>query len=212
MRNRIAVAAFIAAILLPWNASALTQEQIGAAVQRGRIATDVKQVPAYLVAGTKAPKGDFARTLWLGISSPPFVFLIRSCSQWIPNYVLAMTLDGKELDQELIRSACLDKSQVRVFVGTNDFMASVVAGQMGYTSIPSPPVTQVRLRVDGELVEAVEDPMNSNTCPGSGSCSRLFDGDGLRAAKKVEIVATIGSQYMLTQPVPAKVLRALFQD
>lgn len=207
---RIAVATLIVAVLLPWNAHALTQEQIDAAIERGRIATDVKLVPAFLNAGTKSAKGAFAQNLFLGISSPPYFFGIRSCRQWIPNYVCVMGLDGKPIDRDLINAQCLDRDAVRVLVATNEAASTAISGAMGYWPVPAVPVTYMRLRVDSEVIEPI--PEEQQVSFGDGNYSARFPGERIRSAKKVEIIATIGSQYTLTQAVPAKVLRALFQE
>lgn len=214
-RSQTAVKFFtivVALSLLTCNlAAALTDQEIGWAMQRGERAKDIGEAPAYLLVGTKSAKGDFARTFWVGVSSPPFGFFIRSCAQWIPNYVFTSTISGKAVDRELINYACLDKNQVRVLVGANDMMSAAVAGSFGYVPIPSAPVAHLRLRVDGNFIPNLPDPDNPNACAGGGSCSMLFDGELLRHAKKVEILATIGSEYVLTKTVPPKVLSDLFR-
>ncbi len=128
------------AIMTSTPAVALNEDQIQQAIQLGLQADDVKKAPAFLQAGTKFPKGSLGRSMMLGTSEPPYVFLVRSCRQWVANLAFQSRIDQKEIDRELIRKECLGQDKIRVAVISNAGVNEAVSRAGGYLPVPAQPV------------------------------------------------------------------------
>jgi hypothetical protein len=191
-------------VLLCAPAAALTQEEFDTAVARGEKSKTIKQAPWFLLAGQAQPHGAFGRTFMFGVSEPNYVFLIRGCHQFVAASVFAAGVDNKQPDFALLKQECIDRDVFRVMVTVGDAANELVMGGT-YRIMQAPPVTAIAVMVDGKRLDQLEDHS-----PQAGSTTALYPSEPFRSAKTVEIVASIASQYRLTQRVPKRIVKQLF--
>lgn len=186
----------------------LSSEQIETLIRLGKSAKQVKNAPSFLSAGTEYPKGSFARSMMLNTSESPYLFLIRSCKQWVTNAAFVANINHQDVALEAIHEQCLDQNIVRVAVVSNAYANEMVSQAFGSYPLPSLPVTAIALELDGTVLRPLSDENFAMFGPGTGTA--LFDVEAVLKAKKIVILATVDSRYQLRQDVSSKLRRSLF--
>ena len=177
---------------------ALSEFQIDWLINKGETATSFRTLAAFKVAGTK-----FRRD-----HEPRYLFLVRTCQHWVPRYAFEQSIKNLDIDRGAIDVQCLGKDLVRVVVVSVDANLAVYDA-LGYFPVPSRPVTALALKVDGRMVLPTSGPDTFDMF-GRGNGAALFDPAEILEAKKVTIVATINSQYVLKRKISRYVLDSLF--
>ena len=192
---------------------ALTREEIDLAIHRGHTAESLEDVPEFLVAGKKSPKGAFYRVV-VRMYEPPYFFIIQTCHQWIANMTFRAKLNGDELNITLIEEQCLGQDVVRAGAAPMDAelhrekveQAQRNAPEYGFWARAPAPVTDVFLELDGEITK----PLGGRSTTDEGGYTAQFDAAVVRASKSAIIIVTVDSTYQLKVKISKVVLRHLF--
>jgi len=177
------------AVIVAVPAMSLTEEEIWKAAQKGREASDAKEVPAFIKAGGVKAPSDMVRDAILPLSGAGYDFLVGNCKTWIQNSAYTARSIGAELDVEACIEHCVDRDELRVAV-VREGSDNIAWGVMTL-SFPTParPVKAIWLIVDGETVEPRDTDRFDVFGPGNGFV--VFDGNVIEGADRIWIVATI---------------------
>lgn len=207
---------WVAALLLSVGAAvaqaaALTPQEIDKQIARGAKALTFRDAPAYLVVGSLQGDVTLLRSEQMKLADNNYVVLARSCRPWIAAISFAATMDGKVFDRSRVDSVCKDADFLEVAVavsGAKDFLlAPPVDGNLNaLVPVPLNPITAVFVELDGQRISTLPAPSI-----GTGNLSVITnETSGIKAAKKIRVVVTIGSSYQRSVDLPYETKLALF--
>lgn len=170
-------------------------------------AAQSKREPPFIAFAMKHPPGDFALGLFANASTPTYYFALRSCVQAVRSEARAAAADGREVDRAALVRDCAGRDEVRLMVFTNPEADRIASGAVGYQQMEGAPITALRLRVDGAILEPLPDEHADDF-----GLSRVYPAAALRSAKSVDALVTWGSAKVQEVPVPPKAIRKVLGE
>lgn len=177
--------------LLGTPVTAMTAEEIEAAITEGQRSSGEKETPAAITIGRNKPAGQYMLEIFVDDFSrkADYIYTATTCELWVPWMAYEAESNSAVLDRDYVNEWCLDKDLVAIGVvqaGTGRAAFTVATGRI---PLKNAPVTGLELIVDGRNVPPANDQHFDDY--GEGNALLYFERSVLDNAKEVVISATI---------------------